>query len=302
MNINYLTVTYSYDEFIFGSKGKFTIRDITDEFIRGFLCYINNNISMENVVIESNVKASDGHIVRFLDDDEFNIENQEIRDMVQSSDAKTELYNNRWNDYLKESLTNNIVCSFTMLCRDTNDRLIFQFNSVDFLEGFRLAFAYQDPYLENFINIHQIHSVDNTNNGYQRLCHEYIMYSIYPEYTDVDKVLYDDMNRKDTEISEMITHYIPEFPIIKNILLEYFDRNITTIMLGYYITKKCSYYEGFTTNFQYKYTHCDTLCDVNSSGYKKCCDVCYLLDNPSNEYQGKKYNQFMINIRLEVAR
>lgn len=264
---NYLQIAYTNNELIFGEQNTITLNNLSSDFIAGFKCYIQYNTS--NVSLKSNITKYNQSYLNNKD----NIRYGFYCGIRYGNEADNiEYQNSTWKNYMK--LYNiSITKRYSMLCTTIQDQLIFEFDSIDFLKGFRLAYTYQSPTI-NHIRIEQVRE----NHLW---CREYVKYEIDISVRSIanDKSKYIKDDPKNLECRRVLNGYL--------------HNDVIMIVLEYYIVKECRY--GL-----YEY-YCETLCDYDGVKHEQYCRVCKILLNADYNL---KYDfdgdPFMIDIRLET--
>jgi hypothetical protein len=288
---NTVTITNFKDVFIFDDKyDKIILGQRDNNFILGFCTYINNISDMSNVKVEPYVidvsKDPVNHVEVIELDEPFNICNVENphRSKDRKRMKKVAFYNKYWKQYVSQY---DITKRYVAYGAKNGEPVIIEFDSVEFLKGFQLAYAYQNSSVNEAIKIYRVH-----DNG--QLCHQYITYNIEPNYDNASKIIHSALT--DEEL-EPINMDLPEYYEIKGTLNSYMCTDVMTIILEYSLSVTCQYHNG-CDEYRTKYNHCLTLCDADKYSFRKMCSVCSVMIQRDYQFQGKPFG---ISIRLEVA-
>jgi hypothetical protein len=247
-----------------------TINKVSQEFVNGFIyamwkakeskCKLLTITTDAKIPQESDF-SSYGTRVRYS----FSIPGSSDLQLLESNEHEVFIYNQYWSIYLANS-SFQPTCKYTALIIGqylVQLNSIFQFDSLDFVEGY-YAFAswfrsYQNQFIDNSTYIPLDITISIGWIHYQnKLCHIYINHNLKPDITPIANVI------RDYLIDDVL-----------NIIAEY-------------ASEMCTYYHKYTSyTYGGRYTHCETLCEL----YTNICRVCK-----------KECNTFpRTSVRLEVA-
>jgi hypothetical protein len=280
------------DSLIFTENEKIVIKSDNLQFIRGFLTYVVNVDDMLTKFTANVHTYRDNHNDILYIFHDFKIESTESYDKYvkerenhkewesdRSIMKKVAYYNKYWERYIDHYGFN--TKRYIAYGRSSSSSFVIHFDTIEFLKGFQLAYSYHVG--KDRLHIYQVH------NGFQ-LCHQYITYSINPDYSNVD------IGLRMTDKHSIC--YQVGYLETKDALTKCLPNDVIYIILGYFLSKMCQIDVNNLYDYRHQFTHCETLCDFGNSDLESMCAVCKT-ECVDYVFRGKPFG---IDIRLEIAK